>query len=123
MTAPRTAPRPPSPNRPWKATSPCFAAASLTDAFDEVGTAFEDDNPDVNIEFNYGPSSGLREQIIAGAPADVFASANTSNMDQVVKPAPPTPRKTSPPTSCRSSFPPTTPATSPASRTSPTPTC
>jgi molybdate transport system substrate-binding protein len=62
-----------------------FAAASLTDAFDEVGAAFEDANPDVSVEFNYGPSSGLREQILSGAPADVFASANTSNMDQVVE--------------------------------------
>jgi molybdate transport system substrate-binding protein len=62
-----------------------FAAASLTDAFDEVGAAFEEANPDVNVEFNYGPSSGLREQILEGAPADVFASANTSNMDQVVE--------------------------------------
>jgi molybdate transport system substrate-binding protein len=61
-----------------------FAAASLTDAFDEVGAAFEEANPDVSIEFNYGASSALREQILAGAPADVFASANTSNMDQVV---------------------------------------
>lgn len=62
-----------------------FAAASLTDAFDEVGAAFGEANPDVNVEFNYGPSSGLREQILEGAPADVFASANTSNMDQVVE--------------------------------------
>lgn len=62
-----------------------FAAASLTDAFDEVGAAFEEANPDVGVEFNYGPSSGLREQILEGAPADVFASANTSNMDQVVE--------------------------------------
>src|SRR5262245_10677375 len=62
-----------------------FAAASLTDAFDEVGAAFEEANPDASIEFNYGASSALREQILAGAPADVFASANTSNMDQVVE--------------------------------------
>jgi molybdate transport system substrate-binding protein len=61
-----------------------FAAASLTDAFDEVGTAFEEANPGVSVELNYGPSSGLREQILEGAPADVFASANPSNMDQVV---------------------------------------
>jgi molybdate transport system substrate-binding protein len=61
-----------------------FAAASLTDAFDEVGAAFEEANPDVSVELNYGGSSALREQILAGAPADVFASANTSNMDQVV---------------------------------------
>jgi molybdate transport system substrate-binding protein len=62
-----------------------FAAASLTDAFDEVGAAFEEANPDVSIEFNYGASSSLRVQILAGAPADIFASANTSNMDQVVE--------------------------------------
>jgi molybdate transport system substrate-binding protein len=61
-----------------------FAAASLTDAFTELGTTFESDNPDVAIEFNFGASSALREQILAGAPADVFASANTSNMDDVV---------------------------------------
>jgi molybdate transport system substrate-binding protein len=61
-----------------------FAAASLTDAFTELGTTFESENPDVSVEFNFGASSALREQILAGAPADVFASANTSNMDQVV---------------------------------------
>ena len=61
-----------------------FAAASLTDAFTELGTTFESDNPDASVEFNFGASSALREQILAGAPADVFASANTSNMDQVV---------------------------------------
>jgi molybdate transport system substrate-binding protein len=61
-----------------------FAAASLTDAFTELGTAFEEVNPGTVAEFNFGASSSLREQILAGAPADVFASANTSNMDQVV---------------------------------------
>jgi len=61
-----------------------FAAASLTDAFDEVGAAFEKDNPDVEVEFNYGPSSGLREQILQGAPADVFAAASlTDAFDEV----------------------------------------
>jgi molybdate transport system substrate-binding protein len=61
-----------------------FAAASLTDAFTELGTTFESDNPDVAVEFNFGASSALREQILAGAPAAVFASANPSNMDDVV---------------------------------------
>ena len=61
-----------------------FAATSLTDAFTELGTSFESDNPDVAVAFNFGASSALREQILAGAPADVFASANTSNMDEVV---------------------------------------
>jgi molybdate transport system substrate-binding protein len=62
-----------------------FAAASLTDAFTELGTTFESENQDVSVELNFGASSALREQILAGAPADVFASANTSNMDQVVE--------------------------------------
>lgn len=61
------------------------AAASLTDAFADVEAAFEDANPDVDVVLNLGSSSSLREQILEGAPADVFASANTSNMDQVVE--------------------------------------
>jgi len=60
-----------------------FAAASLTDAFDELGAAFEDVHPDVTVDFNYDGSSSLRDQILAGAPADVFASANTPNMGAV----------------------------------------
>jgi molybdate transport system substrate-binding protein len=62
-----------------------FAAASLTDAFGEVESAFETANPDADVEFNFAGSSALREQILEGAPADVFASANPSNMDQVVE--------------------------------------
>jgi molybdate transport system substrate-binding protein len=61
-----------------------FAAASLTDAFEELGSTFEEAHPEVSVDFNFAASSALREQIISGAPADVFASANTSNMDQVV---------------------------------------
>ena len=61
------------------------AAASLTDAFAEMESAFEDANPDVDVLLNFGSSSALREQILEGAPADVFASANTSNMDQVAE--------------------------------------
>ena len=61
------------------------AAASLTDAFGEIETVFEDANPGVDVVLNLGPSSGLREQILEGAPADVFASANVSSMDQVVE--------------------------------------
>jgi molybdate transport system substrate-binding protein len=60
-----------------------LAAASLSDAFDEVGTAFEDANPGVSVELNYDGSSSLRDQILGGAPADVFASANTANMNAV----------------------------------------
>lgn len=61
------------------------AAASLTDAFAEVEAQFEARNPDVDVVLNLAGSSLLREQILEGAPADVFASANTSNMDQVAE--------------------------------------
>lgn len=60
------------------------AAASLTDVFGELEAAFEEANPGVDVILNLGGSSTLREQILAGAPADVFASANKSIMDEVV---------------------------------------
>lgn len=61
-----------------------FAAASLTDAFTAMGEAFEAAHDGVTVEFNFAGSSALREQILSGAPADVFASANPSNMQAVV---------------------------------------
>ena len=62
-----------------------FAAASLTDAFGDMKAAFEKAYPGTTVKFNFAGSQALREQILSGAPADVFASANTSNMDQIVK--------------------------------------
>jgi molybdate transport system substrate-binding protein len=62
-----------------------FAAASLTDAFDAIGEAFETADPGVEVELAYAGSSALREQILGGAPADVFASANASTMEQVLE--------------------------------------
>ena len=62
-----------------------FAAASLTDAFGEVSDAFTEANPDVTVELNLAGSQALREQILAGAPGDVFAPANPSTMDPVVE--------------------------------------
>lgn len=56
-----------------------FAAASLTDAFGEIAQAFGEDH-DVEVEFNFLASSDLAAQIIEGAPADVFASADEANM-------------------------------------------
>jgi molybdate transport system substrate-binding protein len=61
-----------------------FAAASLTSAFTELGTRFEAAHPGTEIDFSFGPSSGLATQITSGAPADVFASASATNMDAVV---------------------------------------
>lgn len=62
-----------------------FAAASLTDVFTELGDPFMAENSDVDLTFNFGPSSALAIQINQGAPADVFASANTSQMDVVTE--------------------------------------
>jgi molybdate transport system substrate-binding protein len=61
------------------------AAASLTDGFAEIESSFETANPDVDVLLNLGSTSSLRQQIIEGAPVDVFASANISNMEQVVE--------------------------------------
>jgi molybdate transport system substrate-binding protein len=60
-----------------------FAAASLKDAFDQIGKQFEQANPGVSVKFNYAGSSSLATQIKQAAPADVFASADTTNMDTV----------------------------------------
>ena len=61
-----------------------FAASSLADAFTEVGQAFEAANPGVKVVFNFAGSTALAEQILAGAPADVFASANWPQMARLV---------------------------------------
>jgi len=61
-----------------------FAAASLKEAFTQLGRQFEVAHPGAKVVFSFGSSSGLAAQINQGAPADVFASASTKNMDQVV---------------------------------------
>lgn len=58
-----------------------LAAASLTDAFEEVATLFEEANPDATVTYNFAGSQQLATQIVEGAPADVFASANQTQMD------------------------------------------
>jgi len=60
-----------------------FAAASLTDSFNAVGDAFTAANPDAKATFSFDASSALVQQITQGAPADVFASADTANMDKL----------------------------------------
>lgn len=57
-----------------------FAASSLTDAFEEIGAAFETGNPGVDVLFNFAGSSTLVAQLSEGAQADVFASANPRQM-------------------------------------------
>lgn len=57
-----------------------FAAASLIDAFEEIGAQFEAENPEVEVIFNFAGSSALATQMLEGAPVDVFASANQAQM-------------------------------------------
>lgn len=62
-----------------------FAAASLTDAYQAIGAAFEEANLGVTVLFNFGGSSTLAAQLVQGAPADVFASANPAQMTVAVE--------------------------------------
>lgn len=62
-----------------------FAAASLTDAFNEIGKNFEAAHPGVKLTFNYAGSQQLAQQLGQGAPADVFASANAKQMDVAIQ--------------------------------------
>src|SRR5688500_17830425 len=57
-----------------------FAAASLTDAFTELGEQLEEDHPTLDVRFNFAGSSALAAQLEQGAPADVFASADEAQM-------------------------------------------
>ena len=60
-----------------------FAAASLTAAFTKIGEDFTAANGGTKVTFNFAGSQALATQIQQGAPADVFASADTTNMDKV----------------------------------------
>ena len=70
--------------QPAPETVTVFAAASLTEAFSEITTAFEASHPGVDMSLSFAGSNTLRAQIEQGAGADVFASANTKEMDALV---------------------------------------
>ena len=58
------------------------AAASLTNALRELAPVFENAQPGTKLQFNFGASGALLQQIAKGAPVDVFASADEETMDQ-----------------------------------------
>lgn len=62
-----------------------YAASSLAATFEELAEDFEADHDGVAVELSFGGSSDLVAQIQEGAPADVFASADTANMDKLVQ--------------------------------------
>ena len=61
------------------------AAASLTNAFQEIGGQFERSHSGTKVTFNFAASDVLVKQIIQGAPVDVFASADQESMDRAVQ--------------------------------------
>jgi len=60
-----------------------LAAASLTESFTALGKQFEAAHPGSKVTLSFGASSTLVTQILQGAPADVFASADTANMKKL----------------------------------------
>ena len=68
----------------WAAELTVSAAASLTQAFQDMGRQFEAQHPGITVKFNFGASGALLQQIANGAPVDVFASADTDTMDKAV---------------------------------------
>lgn len=85
MAEPTAAPAPTA--APTAATGDLtvFAAASLTAAFKDIGEKFGAANAGATVTFNFAGSDQLATQITQGAPADVFASANTAQMHVVIK--------------------------------------
>lgn len=62
-----------------------FAASSLTEAFEEIAAAFEASHEGANVVLNFAGSSTLSTQIVQGAPADVFASADEAQIKVVAE--------------------------------------
>lgn len=62
-----------------------FAAASLKKTFTDIGEQFKTENPGFSVEFSFAGSSDLVTQLTQGAEADVFASADTKNMDKAAQ--------------------------------------
>lgn len=60
------------------------AAISLKNAFDEIGKIFESQHSGSKVQFNYGASGDLKKQIEGGAPVDVFASASSKEVDELL---------------------------------------
>ena len=60
-----------------------FAAASMTETLTEIGTLYEKEHPNVQVNFNFDSSGTLKTQIQEGAVCDLFISAGQKQMDQL----------------------------------------
>jgi molybdate transport system substrate-binding protein len=62
-----------------------FAAASLSESFTAIGEQFEHKHPGAEVTFSFGASTALAQAVVAGAPADVYASASPEAMKVVTR--------------------------------------
>ena len=73
---------------PWLASAQPLtvsAAASLTNAFNELAPKFEATHPGVTLRFNFAASGVLIQQVVQGAPVDVFASADQATVTRGIE--------------------------------------
>src|SRR6266851_8289288 len=84
-TDPPTTTSKPAASAPASGEIVVFAASSLTDAFQDMATVFEQANPNAKLTFSFGSSSQLATQLGQGARADAFASADQTQMDNARK--------------------------------------
>jgi molybdate transport system substrate-binding protein len=78
-----TAPSPSPEESSSRGAITVLAAASLTEAFNQIGKDFAAKNPGGKVTFSFGSSATLATQIVQGAPADVFAAASPATMKTV----------------------------------------
>lgn len=69
----------------WAGEVLVSAAASLTDAFTELGRDYQKAHPEVTVQFNFGASGALLQQLAKGAPVDVLATADQATMDSAAQ--------------------------------------
>ena len=82
-STPSTAPTSTKAADPLSGTVTVLAAASLTEVYGDLAARFEKLHPNVTITESFGGSSALAAQIVQGAPADIFATANEATMKTV----------------------------------------
>jgi molybdate transport system substrate-binding protein len=81
--APAAGPNPTRADDPLHGTVTVLAAASLTEVYGKLAAQFEKLHPAVTVAESFGGSSALAAQLVQGAPADIFASANDATMTTV----------------------------------------
>ncbi|MEH7083056.1 molybdate ABC transporter substrate-binding protein [Neobacillus drentensis] len=72
-------------NQPKKVEITISAAASLNEAMNEIKTNFQKTNQHISLLYNFGGSGALKQQIVQGAPVDIFISASKDHINELTK--------------------------------------